>query len=1177
MNEKKISPKKRYVLRALELGKSDPEISQLNPIESVKEKASTEGFTTDKVIASYLNGYGPRPALAERSYKVVKNEHGQNIRKYQSAYTSVTYEEFHNRIKAISMSWRHHPDCQLNEGDFLATIGFASIDFAALDIACTYNHGVKVPLQSATSGADLGEILTNTAPVILASTIKDLNVAVAHSINQPSIRSIVVFDYDEQVDEERLQVEGALTTLSNSNTNTRLYTIEQLVEFGKKFTFSFLSSKTDDNAKMALILHSSGSTGKPKGAVISGHALNNSWKGGGIPLPLVTVLNAPLNHEMGRGSLIRVLNVGGTGYFTLKPDMSSLFEDIRLARPTYLTFIPRILELIYQHYQNEVTRRQSDHGGDRKSIEDLVQAEMKNTYLGDRLIGGVVGSAPTAPKVKKFIVECFNILMIEGYGNTEAGSGGLTIDGKINKDIVLDYKLRDVPELGYYTTDKPNPRGELCVKTKFGIKEYYKDPVATAALFDDEGYSCTGDIVEFVAEDELIVIDRRKDVLKLSQGEYVAVGTLGTVYEAGSAVIKQIYVYGNSSRSYLLAVVVPEESVIIQLLGKSPTEVQIKNLIKQELNQVAQKEELKSFEIPRDLILENETFSQANGLLSSVRKRLRPALKRKYKDSLEAIYNRHDDLQISKLSALKDPESTLSTFEKLVVLIESELGVEDIETEKELTFNELGGDSLGAALFSMSIEENFGVSIAADVLLSPTGSLKEWAVLIDNINNESVLSQPTFSSIHGKQVTKIQLKDLSIDRFINQDLIEKSTLVNSSNHIPKTVLLTGANGFLGHMLCLEWLKTLSKNNGTLICLIRAKDNSSAYHRLEKEFIGKDSAFEKQFKNLAEKHLVVLSGDISKPKLGLDIDTYQRLASTVDRICHPAAFVNHRLTYQHLFGPNVVGTSEVIKFAISDSKKSIDFISTLGVLSTVDSQNGLNEKAPLKEEITLSNRYASGYAASKWAGEYLLQQAHERFDLPINIVRCDMILADQHYKGQVNASDMLTRLLYSMAITGLAPSSFYQNTSNNLKMKAHYDGIPVDVLTKAIVGLSLQNHNECITYNAFNYLDDEVSLDSFVDWIESAGYSISRLSQHREWFDRIQIKLKSLPEAQKQLSALEVLSAYADPIPIGAYNIGSDNFQELVKGIESIKDIPHLSESYIHKYLDDMRILKMDGI
>src|SRR3546814_10154358 len=87
-------------------------------------------------------------------------------------------------------------------------------------------------------------------------------------------------------------------------------------------------------------------------------------------------------------------------------------------------------------------------------------------------------------------------------------------NGRVLRPPVIDYKLIDVPELGYFTTDKPYPRGELWVKTEMAIPGYFKQPEATAALYDEEGFIRTGDIMEERARDALVYLDRSNDVLK---------------------------------------------------------------------------------------------------------------------------------------------------------------------------------------------------------------------------------------------------------------------------------------------------------------------------------------------------------------------------------------------------------------------------------------------------------------------------------------------------------------------------------------------------------------------------------------------------------------------------------------------------------------------------------------
>ena len=68
---------------------------------------------------------------------------------------------------------------------------------------------------------------------------------------------------------------------------------------------------------------------------------------------------------------------------------------------------------------------------------------------------------------------------------------------------MTDYKLADVPELGYFHTDRPHPRGELLVKIADLFPGYYKRPEVTAEVFDADGYYRTGDIVAEIGPDQL--------------------------------------------------------------------------------------------------------------------------------------------------------------------------------------------------------------------------------------------------------------------------------------------------------------------------------------------------------------------------------------------------------------------------------------------------------------------------------------------------------------------------------------------------------------------------------------------------------------------------------------------------------------------------------------------------
>ncbi len=169
----------------------------------------------------------------------------------------------------------------------------------------------------------------------------------------------------------------------------------------------------------------------------------------------------------------------------------------------------------------------------------------------------MTGSAPISPELRAWVESLLDIHLVDGYGSTEAGM--VLLDGEIQRPPVIDYKLVDVPDLGYFGTDRPHPRGELLLKTPNMFPGYYKRAETTAGVFDDDGYYRTGDVFAEIAPDHLVYVDRRNNVLKLAQGEFVTLAKLEAEF-GNSPLVRQIYVYGNSAQPYLLAVVVPTDA-----------------------------------------------------------------------------------------------------------------------------------------------------------------------------------------------------------------------------------------------------------------------------------------------------------------------------------------------------------------------------------------------------------------------------------------------------------------------------------------------------------------------------------------------------------------------------------------------------------------------------------------
>jgi fatty acid CoA ligase FadD9 len=1155
--------------RALEIAKTDPQLRALTPDPEVGIAVGQPGLSYQQVISTVLDGYTERPALGQRAYLAERDrDTDRHVRTYLPRFDTISYGELHDRVKRLAAAWRHDERYRVDPGDFVCILGFTGTDYVTVDLAVAYTLAVGVPLQTTLAGADLAGIFADTEPTAVAAAMEDLVLAARFAGAHNSVRSVIALGYDDRIDDDREQFAAARAELVRSGSSARLVTVDELLAIGAGLEpWKPLPPVAEGADRMALLVHSSGSTGSPKGVIIPERTTKPQWDPGARPVPVVRVAFAPMNHMAGRSMVYSSFARGGTVNFMAKTDLSTLFDDIRLTRPTEVLAFPRVLELIHLHYLSEVVRRTEGGEADIEAVRAQVMEEMRHNYLGDRVCSVAGAGAPVTPEVREFISKCFQVDMSGGYGSTEAGT--MALHGRVLRPPVIDYKLRGVPELGYFSTDKPFPRGEFCVKTMRSTPGYFKRPEATAALFDEEGFLLTGDIVEERGPDRIEWIGRRNDVLKLSQSEFVAVGALATSFENGSDVIDQIFVYGNSARSYLLAVVVPNMDVVRDVLGKDPDGAALRDLIRSELKSVASAADLRSFEVPRDFIVELEPFTHENGLLSSVHKRMRPALEARYGERLEDLYSALERRQNEDLMALRNLGSGLSVVEKVGKALEVALGVQDIDVSQPHGFVDLGGDSLGATAFSQMLEDIFGVVLPVNAILSPAGNPEHWARAIESALEEDASGLATFAQVHGPGARLIRAADLDLPAFFPVDTLGRQPK-EAAPSVSSCVLLTGATGFLGRFMCLEWLERLSQIDGKLICLVRANDETAARRRLAAAFQG-DPALEQRFAGLTQQHLEVVVGDVAESRLGLSAEEFDRLAGEVDRIAHPGALVNHVLPYEDLFGPNVAGTAELVRLALTTRQKRFDFVSSAATTYLIDRGAGSDEDSPLVPEIDPS-RYGMGYGTSKWAAEQVLHQAHRRWGLPVNVFRGDMMLAHQRYQQQINVPDVFTRLLASVIMTGLAPESFHPLEADGSRPRAHYDGLPVDFVAGALVGISLEPHDEIRTFHALNHhVDDGISLDTFVDWITEAGYPIERVRDYDGWFQRFETKLRTLPEVKRQHSSLSVMGSVRRPRPIEPM-VGTKRFQDAVRPLPIGPEIPHLSREFILKCLEDMRQL-----
>lgn len=157
--------------------------------------------------------------------------------------------------------------------------------------------------------------------------------------------------------------------------------------------------------------------------------------------------------------------------------------------------------------------------------------------MGGRVRLMITGSAPIDQSVLEYLKICFCCPIHEGYGLTET-SGGSTItkandpvNGHVGAPIkYLRIKLKDVPEMGYHASDKPYPRGEILFKGPQVFSGYFDRPDKTAECFEPGNWFKTGDVGMIYPNGTVKIIDRAKNIFKLSQGEYIAPEKLENIF-----------------------------------------------------------------------------------------------------------------------------------------------------------------------------------------------------------------------------------------------------------------------------------------------------------------------------------------------------------------------------------------------------------------------------------------------------------------------------------------------------------------------------------------------------------------------------------------------------------------------------------------------------------------------
>jgi len=561
-------------------------------------------------------------------------------------------------------------DEMLNDRGCFGLFSKNLVEWVLVEQACYAHTIIPVPMYD-TLDVDTFAYVVNQVELTSVLTTQDLiHTVISAKEKTPTLKYIV--QIEDSVDPQ--QNEKA------SQAGLKIITISQLEKLGKENPAPHNPPAPLD---VATFCYTSGTTGDPKGAVIT-HRNMISDVSAIIPVlgyffpEDVHLSYLPLPHMFERMVQMAVTNAGGCiGFY--QGDTLKLVEDLQCLRPTVFPSVPRLLNRIH----DKLVAGAKEAGGLKaKLFEKALAAKLEGLKNGklthplwDRLVFSAVkkkvgldrirlivtGSAPIGDSVLNFLRAAFGCPVVEGYGQTEStvaisstGLGDLTA-GTVGTALnVNDIRLQDVPDMNYLSTDTNHGkakfpclgRGEICIRGPNILKGYYKMPDKMAETVDKEGWLHTGDIGLFLPDGRLKIIDRKKSLIKLAQGEYIAIEKIENVI-IQSPYILQAFVHGDSLKVCLVAAVVVDPDQLAGWAskngknGQSPEEAvkdpEYYEEVMRSINKLCKDNHFLGYEYVKRVCLDTVQWTPAD-LLTPTFKLKRPMALEKYEKRFEEMY-----------------------------------------------------------------------------------------------------------------------------------------------------------------------------------------------------------------------------------------------------------------------------------------------------------------------------------------------------------------------------------------------------------------------------------------------------------------------------------------------------------------------------------------------------------
>ncbi|XP_068133537.1 long-chain-fatty-acid--CoA ligase 6 isoform X3 [Hyperolius riggenbachi] len=614
-----------------------------------------------KLLTHYYDDARTMYEVFQRGRNISENGPCLGSRKPNQPYQWLSYKEVTTRAELLG-SGLLHQGCEASTDQFIGVFAQNRPEWIISELACYTYSMVVVPLYD-TLGRGAIRYIINTADIstVICDKPEKARLLLEHVERgeTPGLKSVVLMDPLDQELVER----GRKCSVS-------IQTMHELEECGKQNRRAPVPPKPED---LSIVCFTSGTTGNPKGAMLTHGNVVADFSGflkvtesqWAPTSEDVHISYLPLAHMFERMVQSVVYCHGGCiGFF--QGDIRLLSDDMKTLRPTIFPVVPRLLNRMYDKIFSQADtpiKRWILEFASRRKDAEVRRGVIRNDSIWDRLLfnkvqaslGGrvrmiVTGAAPASPTVLGFLRAALGCQVYEGYGQTECTAGctfttpGDWTSGHVGAPLPCNYiKLVDVEDMNYFAS---KGEGEICVKGPNVFKGYLKDKEKTLEALDENGWLYTGDIGKWLPNGTLKIIDRKKHIFKLAQGEYIAPEKIENIY-IRSEPVSQIYVHGDSLQAFLVGIVVPDTEVMPGWAKKKGFEgtftelcnnLELKKAIMADMVRLGKESGLHSFEQVKAIHIHKEMFTVQNGLLTPTLKAKRPELRDFFKQEIEELY-----------------------------------------------------------------------------------------------------------------------------------------------------------------------------------------------------------------------------------------------------------------------------------------------------------------------------------------------------------------------------------------------------------------------------------------------------------------------------------------------------------------------------------------------------------